>query len=99
MTSNTLHIINKAASNAQLYSDCFDCLHQGDGIILIESAVYTACETDQKTLSNLDITTYALKTDILARGIQDKVSENVIVVDDSEFVELCCRYKKSVSWF
>ncbi len=99
MTSSTLHIINKAASNSQLYRDCLDSLHDDDGVIFIESAVYTACGAEPEMFSNFNITAYALKTDILARGIQDKISEKITVVDDGEFVELCCLYKKSVSWF
>ncbi len=99
MTSKTLHIINKAASNQQLYIDCLDCLHEDDAIILIESAVYTAYDHERTILNNLNVPIYALKTDVQARGLLDKSNDKIPLIDDNEFVELCCQYQKSVSWF
>jgi tRNA 2-thiouridine synthesizing protein B len=99
MTSNTLHIINKSASDSQLYRDCLDSLHKDDAIILIESAVYTACESGQNTLGEAQVPVYALKTDIQARGVLDKIHHQIEIIDDAEFVTLCCNHQKSVSWF
>lgn len=99
MTSETLHIINKSTTHSQLYSDCLACLGENDAVLLIESAVYSGCDSQQTFFKTLNIPVFALRTDAQARGVQDMMDQSIEQIDDSQFVELCCQYNKSISWF
>lgn len=99
MTLDTLHIINKPASNTELYQDCLASCSSTDALVLIEAAVYSACSNQSVLLSRFPIPIYALAIDAQARGIQDKISDQVTLIDDATFVDLCCQHQKSISWF
>ena len=95
----TLHIINKTFSNGALYADCCKAVLPGDAILLIESAVYSACTLQVTELVELQVPLYALEVDIQARGISERIHSQVQAINDDTFVSLTCQYKKSISWF
>ncbi|MEH6445457.1 MAG: sulfurtransferase complex subunit TusB [Oceanospirillaceae bacterium] len=98
-TKTTLHIINKTTTNARLYQDCCDSMLEGDELLLIESAVYAGCEQNFHSAIPTSFPIYALEVDVAARGLTDKLNKEIQLIDDNQFVNLCCIHHKSISWF
>jgi len=70
---------------------------------LIEDGVYAALANSDLSAQILAVmdkhTFYVLGPDLLARGIQNSVLEQIESVDYSGFVTLCTQYDKVVSWY
>ncbi len=74
-------------------------LSPDDAIILIEDGVIAALQSPFNGQSEMSFSVFALKADLLARGLTERLSNTVTIVDDAEFVELCCKHSKTISWF
>lgn len=72
---------------------------KGDACILIEDGVLAATQSSSDTLKKISAPVHVLEADLLARGLSGRVSKDLIIVNDDEFVQLCCEYSKTVSWF
>jgi sulfur relay protein TusB/DsrH len=72
---------------------------EGDACILIEDGVLAATHSASAALKESAMPMYVLEADHNARGLSGRISEDFIVVNDDEFVQLCCKYTKTVSWF
>lgn len=64
---------------------------EGDCVLLLEDGVYLAL--------SLETPCFAIKADVLARGLSDRLPDNVIQIDYSRFVTLAAQATKVVSWF
>lgn len=97
----TLHVINKTPSNLPLYHRMLNGLSAGDGILLIEDAVYAGLTAHQALFEGLpiDIKLGALEADIQARGLTHRLSPTFTLVNDKAFVQLSCEHDKVVSWY
>ncbi len=98
----TLHIINKSPGDILLYQNCFSSLLAGDAVLFIESAVYAAIDDNFQSVLDLaanDIPFFTLQDDLIARGLNNNLNLRFKAIEDNYFVELCCLYKKSISWF
>lgn len=101
----TLHIINKSLTDRHLYQNCIEAAQEADAILLIESGVYSILDNDFSMLSALNIPIYALQVDLTARGLESKIKTSidekprVTIINDNAFVDLCCQYKRTISWF
>ncbi len=84
-----LHIVNRAAT----LGDCLKIVAATDAILLIEDGVY-AGRMPSKTQARV----YALREDVLARGLTDRLPADVDVVGYDEFVQLACDHQPIVSW-
>ena len=93
-----LYTLSKSPTHKQLDS-CSRYLDNGDALLFIQDGVYHC--VDENLLANLDskFPLYALKEDIAARGLGDKILESLEPVSYRKFVELCTQYDKVVSWF
>ena len=93
-----LHTISRSPSSALLAS-CASLLRKGDGVLFIEDGIYHC--TDGASLSAIDsqVKLYALREDLMARGLIDKNTAEAETVNYDGFVQLCCEYDKVVSWF
>lgn len=94
-----LHILNKSPGKCSAFQDMLNAVAKNDAIILIEDAVITSLSPASEALVNKGVPIYALEADIIARGLSDKTNTAIQVVDDKDFVNLCCAYSKTVSWF
>ena len=62
-------------------------------------------DDDFSMVSALSIPIYALQLDLIARGLESKVvtsideQPRVTIITDATFVDLCCQYKRTISWF
>ena len=96
-----LHTINKTTQHTALYENMLSGVSSKDTILLIEDGVYSALEAHSKLFQHLsnDIKVLALEADVSARGLIGKLSSNIQVVSDSEFVKLSCNNDKVISWY
>ncbi len=97
-----LHIVNKSPYEKSTLASCLAHASAGAAVLLIEDAVYgatrgNAVETQLKqALGRVEV--YALKPDLEARGVNDRVIEGVKLVDYGGFVDLVTGHKTNQSW-
>lgn len=95
-----LHIINKSPYDRPALDSA---LKTGEGaILLIEDGVYAAAkggaaEAKIKAAQG-KFKVYALQADLEARGMADRVTDGVTVVDYGGFVDLVAEHKTNQSW-
>ncbi|QEQ97034.1 sulfurtransferase complex subunit TusB [Neptunomonas concharum] len=95
----TLHTINQAPSNSQLWSSCLAALLPEDTLLLIENGVLGGTQAHRFAAVPNSVLIYALTPDLQTRGIAGQLAPNVIAVSDETFVQLACEHQKVVSWF
>jgi len=97
-----LHTVNKSPFEHKALEACLRFARQGSAVLLIEDGVYaaardTAVSTQlQEALKSVSI--YALKPDIEARGMQNRVMDGVRLVDYGGFVDLVAEHNAVQSW-
>lgn len=96
-----LNIINKSPLDRGSLDTCLQSA-EGGAILLIEDGVYAATKgsTGEAKLKAAGgkFKVYALAPDIEARGISDRVTDGVTLVDYGGFVDLVAEYKTTQSW-
>lgn len=95
---SSLHTIARSpASN--LLSSCTPLLSRNDALLFLEDGVIYASRSDLLTNLEGKHKLFALKEDVTARGLQNKISANVELISIRKFVQLCCDHDKVVNWF
>lgn len=96
-----LHIINKSPLDRNSL-DTVLTTGNGGAILLIEDGVYAATKGNAFEARLKDamgkFKVYALQGDLEARGIADRVTDGVSMVDYGGFVDLVAEYKTNQSW-
>lgn len=97
----TLHILNKSPANKTLINSLIIALSNGDSLLVIEDGIYAATHSKQQPFSNLDIELnfFALEPDIKARGMEKNIISIFKSVNYRQFVNLCSKADKVISWF
>jgi len=96
-----LHIVNKSPQERNTLDTCLATAQDG-ALLLIEDGVYAATQGNaaagklQQAMHHLKV--YALKPDLDARGMADRVLEGVTLVDYGGFVDLVAEYAVCQSW-
>lgn len=85
-----LHIINQPAA----LENCLRFAKPGQAILFIENGVLAVLAGKLST----DYILYALKPDLIARGITDNLPSNIQLIDYDGFVDLVARYTPIQSW-
>lgn len=97
-----LHTVNKSPFGNTTFETCLKFARQGSAVLLIEDGVYAAARDTavsrrvQAALKSISI--YALKPDIEARGMQNRVMDGVRLVDYGGFVDLVTEHNAVQSW-
>jgi len=97
-----LHTVNKSPFEQRTLETCLKFARQGSAVLLIEDGVYGAARDTavskqvQEALKSVSI--YALKADVEARGMQDRVMDGVRLVDYGGFVDLVAEHNAVQSW-
>ena len=97
-----LHTVNKSPFEHRALETCLRYATQGSAVLLIEDGVYAAARDTavspqvQKALHS--VTIYALKPDLEARGMQNRVMDGVRLVDYEGFVDLAVEHNAVQSW-
>ncbi|WP_394128604.1 sulfurtransferase complex subunit TusB [Vibrio hepatarius] len=89
-----LHIVK----NIQALEEVVSVFSDGDSLILIEQAVFAANPQHKvyRQIQGLDIS--VLNSDAKARGIENRISSNIALIDYDGFVELTVTHTNSVTW-
>lgn len=101
---STLHTVNKSPFDQRTLSDCIAVCQPGDALLLIEDGVYGALPaspeiTALRALCERQIKVYALEADLQARGLIDRIADDITVVDYAEFVTLSVAHNTIQSWY
>ena len=97
-----LHTVNKSPFDDTTLETCLKFASQGSAVLLIEDGVYAAgrgtavSKQVEEALKSVSI--YALKPDLDARGMQNRVMDGVHVVDYGGFVDLVVEHNTVQSW-
>ena len=97
-----LHTVNKSPFENKTFETCLKFARRGSAVLLIEDGVYAVAKDTavsgqvQEALKNISI--YALKPDIEARGMQNRVMDGVRLVDYGGFVDLVTEHNAVQSW-
>ena len=94
---SALHTIS-ASPTGGLINSCLRLVCPGDGILFIQDGVYHCCPPDLLGGVSQDNAQFALREDLLARGLLGKISERITPVGFGRFVELTVDYDKVISW-
>lgn len=96
-----LHTVNKSPVGPTLAS-CLRFMADNDALVLLEDGVYAATPGWGDKLSALidaGHPVYAIKIDVDARGLSERLLEGVQVIEYGGFVDLCTNYQVVKSWF
>lgn len=96
-----LHIVNRSPFASSCLADCLRICRAPAGILLIEDGVYAAL-ADGQWLQRMQEKTphiYVLAADVAARGLAGRIAAAASSVDYAGFVELCCEYPATHSWY
>jgi len=97
-----LHTVNKSPFEHRALESCLRYARQGSAVLLIEDGVYAAgrdtavSKQVQEALKSVSV--YALKPDLEARGMQNRVMDGVRLVDYEGFVDLVVEHNAVQSW-
>ena len=97
-----LHTVNKAPFECSTLETCLRFAKPGSTVLLIEDGVYAAARDTavsarvREALANVAIC--ALRPDVEARGMQDRVMDGVRLVDYEGFVDLVVGHDAVQSW-
>lgn len=96
-----LHTINKSPYSHQCLAECLRMCSADDVILLIEDGVYAALAQSESTtlLLKKAKAVYVLQPDVVARGLNDRISPEIVAIDYSGFVQLCADQATSVAWY
>jgi len=83
-----LHTINKVSA----FELCKDLIARGDKVVLMEDGVYLGLQT-------LPFDVSAIRHDVEARGLGERLSGQTESIDYLDFVRLCTEADKVCSWF
>ena len=93
-----LHTINKTPSS-KLLESCLEVASEEDSLLFLEDGIYYARSEPRSAGFASKLTCYALKEDLLARGVKLAASAEIEIVDYSGFVKLCEKSDKIINWF
>ena len=94
---SALHTIS-GSPRSGLLDSCLKLICPGDGILLIQDGVYYGCLPYLLDCVSRDNAIFALREDLLARGVLSKLAERIDPVGYRRFVELTIDYDKVISW-
>jgi tRNA 2-thiouridine synthesizing protein B len=98
-----LHTVNKSPFERNALESCIGHAQPGSAILLLEDGVYGAVKgsavADKVTQAAKDCKLYVLGPDLAARGVsQDKLVDNVNIVDYNGFVDLTVENDTVQAW-
>ena len=97
-----LHTVNKSPFGHATLKACLKHAKQGSSVLLIEDGVYAATKGTAVSQRLQDafarVSIYALKPDVEARGMQDRLMDGIKLVDYGGFVDLVVEHNAVQSW-
>ncbi len=97
-----LHTVNKSPDSHTVLQSCLRCAAANSHVLLMEDAVYAGVAGTQGAellAARTDLHYYALREDAAARGVLEKISDTVQLVDYAGFVRLSVDCHAVHSWY
>lgn len=96
-----LHTVNKSPFERNSLASCVANMADDGVILLIEDGVLGATNSTKSVLI-ADLASqgkiFALQADLEARGVADKVMDNIVLVDYKGFVDLVVKHNVCAAW-
>lgn len=95
-----LHTLNKSPEHAAL-GRCCETIATGDVLVLLEDGVYCGSAGRDRQVGELlaqNIAVYAINADVQARGLAERMTKGVTLIDYEGFVQLCTEQASSKRW-
>ncbi|MEQ9877979.1 sulfurtransferase complex subunit TusB [Pectobacterium aroidearum] len=75
-------------------------LDKGDVLVLLQDGVIAALAGGNIIPRLLDsaVSLYALRHDVVARGMAEQISNSVVLIDYNEFVQLTVEHSQQLAW-
>lgn len=97
-----LHIIKQSPFASDNLEKCLNLIQANDAILLIENAVTAGVNKNKLSLKIVSISStcflYALKPDVIARGLQDNMMLEINLIDYEQFVDLVIEHHPVQTW-
>jgi len=97
-----LHTVNKSPFERDALDSCLRHARDGSAVLLIEDGVYGALAdsafSPRVAAALKKVAVYALRPDVEARGLQQRVLGSVSLIDYDDFVDLVVRHDAVQSW-
>ncbi|MEM8562758.1 MAG: sulfurtransferase complex subunit TusB [Pseudomonadota bacterium] len=94
-----LHTISVSPASAT-FLDCLRLIDAGDGLLLLEDAVYALRDsTLLDAINDTDAQLYALADHTLAAGLGEVDYGEVRMIDMQQFVALTVQYPRQLAWY
>ena len=73
---------------------------EGDELLLLQDGVTAAVDGNRylERLRNAPIKVYALNEDLIARGLTGQISNDIILIDYTDFVRLTVKHPSQMAW-
>ncbi|MBZ9556692.1 MULTISPECIES: sulfurtransferase complex subunit TusB [unclassified Modicisalibacter] len=94
-----LHLLNRSPASSQVPQDALRAMGAHDRLLLIESAVYGAVAPQADLFAALEGRCFALREDLVSRGLVEHCAPWIAMVDMAEFVDLTAQTQRTVSWY
>jgi tRNA 2-thiouridine synthesizing protein B len=99
---STLHTVNKSPFEKSSMESCLAYVKAGSAVLMYEDGIYGAIKGTaiaDKVAAKSGVTFYVLGPDLKARGVsEDKVAEDIVIVDYTKFVSLAVENDKVMAW-
>ncbi|AMH17641.1 MULTISPECIES: sulfurtransferase complex subunit TusB [Hafnia] len=94
-----LHTLAKSPTAADLTTLCA-IAGNNDAILLLQDGVLCGLVNTHslEKLISASTSLYALKADVIARGLSARISSNIVLLDYNQFVELSVKHPQQLSW-
>ncbi|MBU3001730.1 sulfurtransferase complex subunit TusB [Paraglaciecola arctica] len=92
-----LHKVASSPFSHRALDHCLQRIHATDGLLLTQDAVYGLMDKELSTKLQQLEAVFVLKEDAEARGIEIEPS-TIQLINYEQFVELCLKYEKVISW-
>lgn len=100
MPNTICHNINQSPFSSKIWDDCLASIAKDDCLILINDGVYAVLEQHLYYEKLATINCYAIKDDVLQRGLhQQKCNRNIDLISYEEWVVLTVKHPLNRSWY
>lgn len=93
-----LHILNRTPDTPAC-RQALSAMGPADRLLLIEDGVIGALPAQRTAFPGMEGRLYVLQEDLEARGLRDRLADDVQVVDVEGFVALTEACERTVSWY
>jgi tRNA 2-thiouridine synthesizing protein B len=92
-----LHQVFTSPTRDHNLQHCFEHCQTGNGVLLLQDAVYAIQHSLIDHLIKKGVSVYILQNDLQARGLS-QINPAIKLIDDKQWLALCLQYDNVMSW-